>query len=156
MDRDDLKALILECLAIHEDRKPKRKSARKPKAAGEPLIATDPTGPHIYALSHVWLECIGAVNIGRMHKALAPLLALYSEEWIAAGIRAYATEMQRTSGVRYASVENFASRATAYILPNIPNNALTEKEAALLGPEMVSAREHATVMGLLTERARGD
>ena len=155
MERDDLKALILECLAIHEDRKPRRK--RRTKAAETPLVAHAPDhlGQHIYALSHVWLECIGAVNIGRVGKALKPLLLVYQPEWIERGIRDYAAERQRSDDMRYASIENFASRASSYILRQLPNNELTEQEAALLGPEMVAAREHANVMGLLTERARG-
>lgn len=151
MTRDDLKQLILECLAEYDVAK--RVKRRKPKADDLPVHTVD--RKHIYALSHVWLDCIGAVDIGRIGKVFKPLLLVYHPDWIAEGIRHYAKERQRNNDIRYASPENFASRASGYILPVLPNNELTEQEAALLGPEMVAAREHANVMGLLTERARG-
>lgn len=146
MDRNELRDLILECLAVHEERKPRIK--RKRKAAPDP---DDPKPvPHIYALSTVWLDCIGVVNIGRIGKAFKPLLDVYAVPWIERGIRAYAAELHRDDAMRYASPEAFASKATGY-----PSNELTEKEAAMLGQETVMQRAHAATLGLLTERARG-
>ena len=151
MDRNELKELILECLAVHEERKPRIK--RKRKAAPDP---DDPKPvPHIYALSTVWLDCIGAANIGRIGKAFKPLLEVYTPEWIELGIRAYAADLHRDDAIRYASPESFAGKASGFILRNIPSNELTEKEAKLLGQETVLQREHAATLGLLTERARG-
>lgn len=91
--------------------------------------------------------------MGRLAKALTPLLALYNPEWIAKGIQYYAAEAHRENSMRYTSPEHFAGRASGYILPAIPSNELTEAEAALIG--MTESREHMATLGLLTDRARG-
>ena len=150
MTRDEIREIVMDCLKDYGVAKAIKR--RKPPAD---LVASASIGPDIYALSRVWLDCIGHVEIGRFGKAVKPLLDVYQVKWIEAGIRTYAAGLHRENGIRYASPENFASRASGHILPAVPSNELTEKEAELLGPEMVTSREHSAALGLLTDRARG-
>jgi len=152
LTRNEIKELILECLAVHDDRKKKRR--KRPAPIVTPETPPD-AGAHIYALCLIWSECVGVVPVGRIGKAFKPLLDHYDVAWIGQGVRLYAMELHRENKMRYASPEIFASKATGYILPAVPSNALTKREAELLGQEMVTAREHAATLGLLTERARG-
>ncbi len=155
--RDEMRAIVRAALLEHEAAKASHKRKRKPKPEDttafleREVVAKEPTP--IYALSTVWLDCIGAINVGRIGKALNPLLTVYEPKWIEAGIRAYAAELHRDGKMKYGSPENFAGRATGYILPALPANELTEREAELIG--MTESRNHMDTLGLLTDRARG-
>lgn len=150
LTRDEIREIVMDCLKDYGVAKAIKR--RKPVAD---LVASTSIGPDIYALSRVWLDCIGHVEIGRFGKAVKPLLDIYNAKWIEVGVRAYASELHREGKVRYASPESFAGRATGYILPALPANELTEREAELLGQDVVTVRNHAAAMGLLSERARG-
>lgn len=147
MERDEIREIVMDCLKDYGVAKAiKRK---------KPVVDAAPVAADIYALSRVWLDCIGSVDTGRFGKAVKPLLLVYDAKWIEAGIRAYAKGLHQDNGIRYASPENFAGRASGYILPIIPSNELTECEAELLGLDMVTARNHSAAMNLLSDRARG-
>ena len=150
MTRDEIREIVMDCLKDYGVAKAIKR--RKPPAD---LVASEQNGSEAVMLSRIWLACIGAVDTGRFIKAMKPLLAVYALDWIAKGIRSYATELHRENRIRYASPENFASRASGYILPELPANELTEREAELLGQDVVTVRNHAAAMGLLSERARG-
>lgn len=140
MTRDELKAVVLEALVEH-DRAKKKKPARQP-------VEMD-------ALYEVWKVSFGPVSYSRFVKAMKPVLAMYDPQWIATGIDFYAADAARSGKPQFYSPEKFASLAVHFILPVVPSNELTEKEAKLLGPDMVASRAHAETLGLLTDRARG-
>lgn len=139
MTKDDVKAAVLEALAEHD--LAKRKAAK--------------VAPGLAPLYEVWKESFGPVAYSRFARALKPVSTMYREDWIAAGIRAYAADAARSGKPQFYSPEKFAGLAVHFILPLLPSNELTEKEARFLGPEMVASRNHADTLGLLTDRARG-
>ncbi len=153
-ERLEFRDLILECLAVHETRKVKiraKQSKQLRQDLDESIVIASP--PVVNAVWAAWVDNIGVTPYGRLAKALKPLFAQYDAKWIAEGIRAFAAESHREGRIKYASPENFASRAAGYILPAMPSNELTEREAALIG--MTESRDHAATLGLLTDRARG-
>lgn len=139
MERDELKAVILEALAEHD-----RERRKVP-----------PPSLEMSALYEVWKQAFGPVTFGRFVKAFKPVLKMYDPQWIANGIDHYAADAARSGKPQFYTPEKFASLAVHFILPSIPSNELTEKEAKFLGPEMVASRAHAETLGLLTDRARG-
>lgn len=140
MERDELKAVILEALAEHD--RAKQRAPAKP-------------APVISRLYDVWQAAFGPVAFARFARAMKPVTKMYQEAWVAEGIAAYGAEAMRTGKPQFYSPEKFASLAVHFILPVIPSSELTEKEAKFLGPEMVASRAHAETLGLLTDRARG-
>lgn len=136
----EVKAVVLEALAEFD--RAKRRQPAKPS----PVIAN---------LYETWKQAFGPIAFARFAKAMKPVVAMYEPQWVETGIAAYGADAARSGKPQFYSPEKFASLAVHFILPAIPSNELTEKEAKFLGPEMVASRAHAETLGLLTDRARG-
>jgi len=149
MDKTEIRAIIMDCLAEYGVAK-----AIRPKPRPKPSRPTF-YKPDMDVCYDTWVAQFGPVNYGRFAKAFAPVLHTMEARWVIEGIKSYGKRAHLDGKPQYYTPEKFVAASQHYILPCLPSNELTEAEAELLGPEMVASRFHAATLGLLSERARG-